>query len=87
VVQTKPRAAVPSPCCFEDVAATPPVLSSTTGRRCSDLSVTLHSDNDVTHSVVFKQEENERLKYECPLVKKLREVQVRIWRETAGRVV
>jgi len=39
----------------------------------------LHSDNDVTHSVVFEKEKNERLKYECPLVKKLREVQVRIW--------
>jgi hypothetical protein len=79
VVQTKPPAAVPSPCSFGDVAETQPVLSSTTGRRSSDLSVTLHSDNDVTHSVVFKNEENERLKYECPLVKKLREVQVRFW--------
>jgi hypothetical protein len=41
----------------------------------------------VTYGVVFNKEENERLKYECPLVKKLREVQVRIWFVTAGRVV
>lgn len=78
MVQTNPPAALPSPCCY-DVVETQPVLSSTTDRRCSDLSVISHSDNDVTHSVVFKKEENERLKYECPLVKKLREVQVRIW--------
>lgn len=79
MVQAKLPAAVPSSCCYGDIAETLPVLSSTTGRRRSDLSVALHSDNDVTHSVVFKKEENERLKYECPLVRKLREVQVRIW--------
>jgi hypothetical protein len=47
-------------------------------RRCSNLSVTLHSDKDVTPSVVFKTEQNDRLKYECPLIKKLRELQVRV---------
>ena len=79
MVQTKPPTAVPSPSRFGDAAEAPPVPSSVTERRFSALSVTLHNDNDVTHSVVFKKEENERMKYECPLVKKLREVQVRIW--------
>ncbi|GFG34962.1 hypothetical protein Cfor_08598 [Coptotermes formosanus] len=73
--KVKPPAPVPRPCCFGNVDEPAPVLSSITERRCSDLSVTLHNDSDVTHSVVFKREENDRLKYECPLVRKLRELQ------------
>jgi hypothetical protein len=60
------------------------VLATTAGRSGSDLSVVLSQnecfldDNDVTQGFMFTQEEYDRMKYESPLVKKLRELEVRI---------
>jgi hypothetical protein len=59
------------------------VLGSTAGTSASDLSVILPKcslgDNNVTQGFLFTQEEYDRIKYESPLVKKLRELEVRIF--------
>jgi hypothetical protein len=58
------------------------LLGTTAGTSASDLSVALPNccpdDNNVTQGFMFTQEECDRMKYESPLVKKLRELEVRI---------
>jgi hypothetical protein len=70
--------------CEEDevgAGEAPSVLGTTAGTSASDLSVTLPKsslgDNSATQGFMFTQEGYDRIKYESPLVKKLRELEVR----------
>jgi hypothetical protein len=71
--------------CYEEdkggAGETASFLGTTAGTSTADLSVILPTcslgDNSVTHDFLFTQEEYDRIKYESPLVKKLRELEVR----------
>jgi hypothetical protein len=78
VFQTKPPAAGAA-YCYVGAAETDAVPGIAAGRRGSDATPADESSTDdvqVTHSFKLTEEQHDRPKYECPVVKRLREVEV-----------